>query len=272
MAQDPEVASELLPLLYAVAVLAAVVALHRRPSYWSTPKLEGRQQNLAWGVAFVLLLPVGVLFHEIGHVLATWLVGGQVAALRWQVYYGSVVPVGDFSRLESWWIALGGSLVGVVLGVGATLLGRGAARLPPWPRLVLLLAGELQLLNTLLFYPALSFGGVYAGSDWEVIYDFAATPAASALTLAAHLAAIGALWVWRERFYELAWAIAHGSQEEVTALRTRIAAGPADREPRIDLACLYLEGQQLRLAAATARDTLRECARTACPASCSRTP
>jgi len=36
--------------------------------------------------AFFLLIPLGVLLHEVGHAAATWQVGGQVDTFRWFVF------------------------------------------------------------------------------------------------------------------------------------------------------------------------------------------
>src|SRR5688572_25246786 len=75
---------------------------------------------IGWiAVSFILLLliPIGVLLHELGHALATWQVGGQVREFQWRVFWGYIVPEGSFSPTEDWWISLSGNLVSVALGL-----------------------------------------------------------------------------------------------------------------------------------------------------------
>lgn len=134
-----------------------------------------------------------MLAHELGHALATWQVGGQVVAFQWRVFWGYVVPAGDFTPLEYWWIALSGNLVSVALGLlPLGFLGR--IRRPFLYTLWRTFA-PLQLFYALVYYPAVTLAGF--DGDWATIYDFSLAPYPQ-LVLVAHLALLGGLWwLWR---------------------------------------------------------------------------
>ena len=85
---------DLLILIMAVgAIWTALVLLHRGKAFWAGG-LGSQDQQLAMAVPLFLVIPAGVLLHEVGHALAVWVAGGRVADFTWQVYAGSVTPVG----------------------------------------------------------------------------------------------------------------------------------------------------------------------------------
>jgi hypothetical protein len=160
-------------------------------------RLTLANRRLASGIAFFLLVPVGVLLHEWGHMLAAWSTGGEVLGLHYFLYWGYVeyIPA-SANPLPIWWVSLAGNLVSYLLGVAciaAGLLGRGLA---PVLRSILLQLGILELAQTLIFYPLISLDPAFAG-DWDTIYSFDA-PVASWLTLGVHIASLaGMVWLFR---------------------------------------------------------------------------
>jgi Zn-dependent protease len=163
-----------------------------------TGRLTAFNRRLASGIAFFLLVPIGVLLHEFGHMLAAWSTGGTVLGLHYFLYWGYVeyVPASP-DPLPIWWVALAGNFVSYLLGIvslAAGLLWRSAA---PVLRSILVQLGILELAQTLIFYPLISLDPGFSG-DWDAIYSFDA-PAASWLTLVVHVASlIGMVWLFRK--------------------------------------------------------------------------
>ena len=251
-------AMDLVSLLYGLVAIATLFALVRRGrGFWRGP-LAARDEQLAWACAFFLVIPVGVLLHELGHAVATWSVGGEVAQLSWRVYWGFIVPVGEFGALGSWWIALAGNVGGLLFGAGllglATVIGR---RRPAAGR-VLLVAGQLEIVFTLVVYPLLTLDGSFA-SDWKTIYDFTVTPIASSIAAAAHAGLLGALWMSRRRLLELGWAIAGARLDDLRGSRAAVVRDPADVVARRKLSNLFFDGHRPQWAAEAAAQGLKDC-------------
>ena len=145
---------------------------------------------MAGGVAFFLLVPVGVLLHEFGHMLAAWSTGSQVLGLGYFLYWGYVeyIPA-SASPLLDWYVALAGNFVSYLLGVASLALSF-LWKMKPILRLVLFQLGVLELVQTLIFYPLISLDPEFYG-DWDSIYSFQ-VPLASAITLAVHLLSLAA--------------------------------------------------------------------------------
>ena len=233
-----------------------VTLVRRWRSFWSGP-LTAADRALSLPVAFFLVIPISVLLHETGHALATWSVGGTVEQFSWRVYWGFIVPAGDIGPLAGWWIALAGNLVGIAVGLVLLLVGARGRSLPAAVRAVALQAGLIDVVFAAVGYPLLSAGG--RDGDWAIIYDFHATPVAAGAFAAIHLALLIGLWWWwtRGRLAETLWAVAHGSEAEVTAHRAAIAADPGAVGPRLALVQWFLEQGDAGLAAAAANEALR---------------
>lgn len=140
-------------------------------------------------VAFFLLVPAGVLLHELGHVLAAWSAGLEVFGLHYFVYWGYVVHAGG-TDLQNWYVALAGNFLSYLLGVVCLFA---ALRLPPkHPAINVTLAqlGILEIVQTLVAYPLMSLDPAFAG-DWDIIYSLE-TPVAAAIALAVHLGSLAA--------------------------------------------------------------------------------
>lgn len=245
-------------LLYGVGAVFTIFALVRRGRPFWRGALADRDEQLAFACAFFLVIPVGVLLHELGHALATWSVGGQVAQLSWRVYWGFVIPVGNFGDTAAWWISLAGNLAGLLFGIALLALATAAGRRRPAAGRVMLIAGQLEIVFTLIVYPLMTLDLTFA-SDWRTIYDFSATPLASAIAAVAHAGLLGGLWLSRRRLDGLGWAIARGHTDELRRLRAALATAPDDVATHRQLAALFLEGHQPRWAAEAAAEGLERC-------------
>ncbi len=60
--------------------------------------------------AFFVLLPVVVLFHELGHALAARFYGATISAFHWSMFWGEVTIDGRLSPLQHYVIAMAGNL------------------------------------------------------------------------------------------------------------------------------------------------------------------
>jgi hypothetical protein len=176
-------------IAYSVLSLDTIWRLGKNwQSFWDD-EITALDRFLIQRTAVFVLIPIGVFFHELGHAIATWQVGGTVAEFQWRVFWGYVVPSGYFSAVDYWWIALSGNIVSIVIGLLA---------LPPILFIKKQVVKELlysfaivELGYSLLFYPLFSFTG-FEG-DWVRIYDFSVTPYAQ-ITLVVHLSLIAGLW------------------------------------------------------------------------------
>jgi hypothetical protein len=162
--------------------------------FWGgKPTTTSRQ--VAAAVAFFLLVPVGVLLHELGHMVAAWTTGSQVIGLHYFVYWGYVqyIPARPDPLLE-WYVSLAGNFVSYAMGIvciAGAILARG---LRPNLRVALIQLGVLELVQTLIAYPLLSLDPGFAG-DWDTIYSFQA-PVASWATLVVHAVSLVAFIIF----------------------------------------------------------------------------
>lgn len=249
---------DLVSVLYGAVALVVLVAVARRGRGFWRGEVASADRQLTWAIAFFLVLPLGVLLHEFGHALATWSMGGEVAQISWRVYWGFMVPVGLFSPLEHWWISLAGNAAGLLFGFVLLALAGAAGRSRPPLGRVLLVAGQLEIIFTLVVYPLMTIGGYFDG-DWSTIYDFGSTPVASTITLAVHAAVLIGLWLARRRLAEADWAISRRRADELARLRAAIRKDPADVGARHALARLFLDGGRRGWAAEASADGLRAC-------------
>lgn len=184
--------SDLFTPLSIVYLIGAAATIYQLVGHWRefwSGNLTPTTYRLAGGVAFFLLVPVGVLLHEFGHMLAAWSTGSQVLGLHYFVYWGYVeyIPSSD-SALQEWYIALAGNFVSYLLGIVCLAVAMGMRNLTPVIRMVFYQLGILELVQTLIFYPLISLDPNFHG-DWDSIYSFQA-PVASTLTLIVHIASL----------------------------------------------------------------------------------
>jgi hypothetical protein len=181
------------PTITVIYLFAGAYTLYRLVTHWRefwSDGLTPHNQQMAGGVAFFLLVPVGVLLHECGHMVAAWSTGSQVLGLGYFLYWGYVeyIPA-SASPLLDWYVALTGNFVSYLLGVGSLAVSFLWKMKPIW-RLVLFQLGVLELVQTLIFYPLISLDPEFFG-DWDSIYSFR-VPLASGITLAVHLLSLAA--------------------------------------------------------------------------------
>lgn len=194
--------SDLFTPLAIVCLFGAGATLYQLAGHWRefwgdnpTPL----SLRLAGGVAFFLLVPVGVLLHEFGHMLAAWSTGSNVLGLHYFAYWGYVEYIpSSSSPLLDWYVSLAGNFVSYLLGIACIAAAFYWRGLKGIARIVLYQLGILQLVQTLIFYPLVSLDPSFHG-DWDSIYSFKA-PVASGVTLAVHvLSLLAFLYLVRER-------------------------------------------------------------------------
>jgi hypothetical protein len=152
-------------LFVPLMVLTAVDAARNWSSLWDR-ELTGRDRQRLQRIVLFLLVPIVVLCHELGHVAAIKLFGGQVAEFHYAFIWGYVVPRGIFTVSQLVWSYLAGSLVQVIIGLAAI----GAALVAGSPPIVALLVylGLWSVAGTVVIYALLSVTGLYG--DWIAIY------------------------------------------------------------------------------------------------------
>lgn len=184
-----------------LSLRALVRAWHARAQLWREP-LSANQLPLLTELALFVLVPLSVLLHEFGHMVAVWLAGGRVTGFGYLLFLGWVEYTGIDSPAQQFWIALSGNLVSVAVGLVAVAVGLGAPLRPVWSAL-LLPAGGMILATTLLFYPLFDIlGGL--GGDWTQLYG---SPWPRPLVLGiAHAGLVGVgVMLWRSRW--LRWRV-----------------------------------------------------------------
>ena len=233
MAFDPT--SSGVDVILALGAFAALWSLVRSWRSFVDPDFTASDRQLATQVAVFLVTPVLVLLHELGHIGAAAAVGAHVTGLQYRLFEGAVGIEGDLTPVQDWFISVAGTLVVVVLGLAMLAGGALSTRLRRPFRHVLILGGIFQLLFALVGYPLFSATSDFG--DWLVIYDFSATPVLSGLTAAVHVALLLGLWRWwRNDLRARLFAVAHGGEAELDALRAAVRREPAAVAPRLALA------------------------------------
>lgn len=184
--------------LLSLAMAANAVRLARAiyqqwPDFVAEPLLPWKI-GLVEQAAFLLAVPPGVIVHEFGHAVATWLFGGQIVGAGFGLYWGYVVPAGTFTAPQNWFISLAGTLGTLLYGLALWLLLRGHAS--STLRYFGLRAFRFHLYYALIYYPIFTLLTVIG--DWRTIYDFQATPQLSGATAVVHVVSLGLFW-WADR-------------------------------------------------------------------------
>lgn len=194
-------------LFFSIISIQTILDLRKNwSSFWDT-KITLKDRNLAERSSIFLLIPIGVLFHEIGHVLATWQVGGRVETFRWFVFSGYIIPSGDFTSFEYWWISFAGNLVSILFAM------------LPIPFIFIIhkrIIGEvlykfvgIQAIYSLIYYPLWS--AVYESGDWATIYSFQFQPYIFFL-LIIHLGLLWGLWQLYNSKIMMQWRLSRHHQ------------------------------------------------------------
>ncbi len=237
-------------IVFGIALLGTLFLLVRHwRAFWDRD-FTASDRRLATQCAAFVVPPVVVLLHELGHVAAARMVGGEVLDFHYGLIEGSVRVAGGLSDAQFWWVALAGNMVGAGTGLGLSLVGAYGARLPRALRRVLILGGLMQVVFQLVVYPLMSLSARFG--DWEAIYDFGATPALSAITALTHVVVLAAVWRWwRSAGRRTLFSVDHGLDEEVTRLERSMATSPQDPQPAMELAVLYARNGEMSLGRAT---------------------
>ncbi len=236
---------DLLSIFYVLLGLRAIWTAARNWRAFSDEQLTAPDRHLARELAFFIFVPIGVFLHEVGHALATIQVGGQVVGFHYAFFYGYVVPRGNFTELQDWWIALSGNLISIGLGLLAIPL---AVALPKtWQKYTALAFARWQLGWSLIGYPLLTLAGFQG--DWITIYGsipiFIAAP-----LFVTHAAFVLALWQIDRLPAVKRWEMSMfaGVTERLRPLDGAIAARPGAPEPLIERGNLFAEQAQFALA------------------------
>lgn len=202
--------------------------------------LTREKQRLAEQAAFFISVPISVLIHELFHAFAVWGFGGEVVEFAYRVFWGYVVPAGEFTLPERWFIALSGTLGSLLFGLSAwLLLRRNDSRTLQYFGLRTF---RFQVYFSLLYYPLMTL--VLPIGDWRMIYDFGATPILSGATGAVHLLLLGLFWrADRQGWFEMPAFETEAEQARYEQLASSMDSG----DPRATLQAI----DQLRRGGAT---------------------
>jgi len=185
-------------LLVLVSVRVLVETLRRWRWLFDETLTPRDRQQLA-EIAFFLLLPIGVLLHELGHVVAVWQAGGTVVGFGLLFFLGWVEHTGTYSNGQLYWIALSGNLVNLFLGLTALLVAL-SGRFGYAINWLLLVFGGLELVTVFVFYPALDLTSGLHG-DWTILYRSGGA-LGTAVTAAVHVSALlFGLLTWRSGWF-----------------------------------------------------------------------
>lgn len=244
---------DIISLLYAFLGVRALWTLAKNWRAFTDADLTASDRRLASDIAFFVFIPIGVFLHELGHVLATLQVGGQVVEFHYALFYGYVVPRGNFTPLQDWWIALSGNLVSVVFGfVPLALL---PLTQKAWIKYTLLALARIQLGWALVGYPLLTLAGFHG--DWLTIYD---TSWWLTIPLGiAHASLVLALWRIDRSAFVKRWEISlyAGASEQLKRFDATIAARPSALDPIIARGNFFASQNQFDLAIADYRAALK---------------
>lgn len=184
-------------LLGLISIRTLITIIRNRSQIFDQDFTPSDRQRLS-EAAFFILLPVSVIFHELGHAVTVIEFGARVTGYGWYFFYGFVEYSGVLTNAQVFWIALSGNIVSVVLGLIAIAI-------PTfWPRrapvnYLLYIFGAISVANALVFYPLLDLVAG-AGGDWSQIYS-GNTPGLSGATAVVQAGIlIAAVVAWRSNW------------------------------------------------------------------------
>jgi RimJ/RimL family protein N-acetyltransferase len=181
--------SDLFSAFYTVLSIDTIFRLAKNWNLVWDNSITAKDRFIIQRIAVFILIPIGVFFHELGHAIAIWQFGGEVVEFQWRIFWGYVVPRGNFTPEEVWWIAFSGNLISISFGILAILL------IPLIKKAVVkelvYTFALLELVYSLIFYPVFSLTN-FRG-DWLIIYNFSIQPYPQ-ITLGLHLLLLLVLW------------------------------------------------------------------------------
>lgn len=228
-----------------LATLVFIYTLWELSVNWSTfwdKKVTIADQRLASQVAVFLLVPIGVLLHEVGHSIATWQVGGTVETFRWFIFSGYIIPAGNFSSWESWWISFAGNLVSIILIIlPIPFIFNNRKRIIGEMLYAFVI---LQSIYTLIYYPIWSIFD--KRGDWNTIYSSDFQPYTYVL-LIAHLGLLWLLWKIFNSEKMLGWKLNRnlGASNQWHKLKLKESSRPNDLQPKLDLVYFLIDHNEV---------------------------
>lgn len=206
----------ILGIFLAVAAAFTLADVWRGRAELFDHRVTGQDRQRLQRLVVFVLVPLSVLAHEGGHAVAVKLFGGEVTGFGFYIVYGYVEHLGRYTPLELAMIAFAGTLVNVVLGLGAAALAWFSPRRAAFNYLLFVFAA-FELGNALIFYPGIDALGGIAG-DWETIYS-RETPVFSIVVGVLHIAIVaGAIILWRNSRFQAAYAQRTGRRPPAQAM------------------------------------------------------
>ena len=185
----------LILIIYTLAAIYTIVDLVKYRHQLAQEPLTNFQRDLAVRIAFLLLIPVGIFIHELGHAFTVILLGGRVAEFNYFLFFGSVLPVGNFTLEGRWLISTMGTVGSLSFGILFWLITRKSS-IMFW-RYVGRQHLLIEILYSLIYYPLFTlFTGI---GDWRRIYNFAATPILSLVTFLIHFVILLMLFILQKK-------------------------------------------------------------------------
>jgi tetratricopeptide (TPR) repeat protein len=245
-------------VILAIGALATIVAVVRAwRSVWDDDFTVSDRRLVTQAAVFVVV-PAVVLLHELGHLFAAQALGVRVIGFRYGLFEGAVTIAGPRTPAQEWLIALAGNAVSAGVGLAMVVVALAASGLRRPLRYLLLMGGLLELVFSLVAYPALSLTSRFG--DWIIVYDPRVTPGLSWATAVVHASALIVLWRWwRRRGRAAVFAIGTGAEEAVSQLQAAVQSSPHDPGPWLALADFYARRGELPLARSTIEQAIAAC-------------
>lgn len=174
-----------LPLM----VITAMQVRRNWRSLWDD-NLTPADRFLLQRIVIFLFLPVVVLCHELGHVVAIKIFGGTVTEFHYSFLSGYVVPGQRMPPDPTVWMYFSGNLVQILIGLGAGALACLVSS-PPVVALLIYLA-LWSVGGTVIVYALLSLTGLYG--DWVHVYTSGAPTLEAGIGLFHLLLVLLVLW------------------------------------------------------------------------------
>lgn len=173
---------DLISIFYCFIAIGVIRRLIKKRKALIDDDIHIFDKRLISEVSFFILIPIGVLLHELGHAIAVWYYGGTVVDFEWRVFWGYVSHQGSFTDVQRWWISFSGNLVSILIGIIPLFYISKVRRLIV--KEFLITFAKIEIIYSLIFYPVFSFIGF--GGDWVRIYDFSIKPYAQ-ITIILHI-------------------------------------------------------------------------------------
>ena len=248
---------DLLSLFYAFLGVRAVWTLIQNWKSFTDNELTPADRRLASEISFFLFVPIGVFLHELGHAAATYQFGGTIdwfgGGFHYALFYGYVIPKGQFTVLQDWWISLAGNLVSVVYGFAPLFFLRFTNK--GWIKYTILAFARFQLGWSLVGYPLLTLAG-FEG-DWQTIYF--AIPLLGVITFIAQASLVAILFVIDRSAPVKRWEVSlyAGGSKELEQLDAAIQARPGMADPIIERGNYFAAHHLFDMAIADYRTALK---------------